>query len=70
MSVQQLVVGSPDAGRWIDVNHGGATPSRLASLRETCHLLVVLALLLCLTLALFASTSLIDAALRAVANVG
>jgi hypothetical protein len=69
MAVQQLVVGVPEGRSWADAHPDNPATAGHISLRETCHLLSVLALLLGVTLALLASTPLIDAALRMAANV-
>lgn len=68
MSVQQLVVGVPAGALWADTHPDNPAAGRIA-LRETCHLLLVLGLLLCVTLALLTSTALIDAVLRGVAGI-
>jgi hypothetical protein len=69
MSVQQLVVGVSDAASWADAHPDNPAAARRVSLRETCHLLSVLGLLLFVTLGLLTSTALVDAALRVVAGV-
>ena len=68
MSVQQLVVGVPTGASWADRQSDNPAAGRIA-LRETCHLLIILGLLLCVTLALFTSTALIDAVLRGVVGI-
>jgi hypothetical protein len=69
MAVQQLVVGVSEGRSWPDAHPDNPATAGRISLRETCHLLSVLALLLGVTLALLASVPLIDAALRIAANV-
>ena len=62
MSVQQLVVGVSDGASWADSYPDN--PAGRVSLREFCHLLFVVGLLLFVTLGLLTSTALIDAVLR------
>ena len=69
MSVQQLVVGVSDGASWADASPDNPAPAGRVSLRETCHLLSVLGLLLLVTLALLTSTSLIDSVLRMIAGI-
>jgi hypothetical protein len=68
MSVQQLVVGVSERVLW-GANPGVPSTEGHVSLGETCHLLLVLALLLCVTLALLTSTTLIDVVLQMVAGI-
>ncbi len=69
MPVQQLVVGASDGALWRDTHPDNPAAAGRIALRETCHLLLVLGLLLCVTLALFTSTALIDAVLRGVGGI-
>ena len=69
MSVQQLVVGMTADTNWIDTHPDTPPAAGRASLRETCHLLSVVGLLLFVTLGLLTSTALIDAALRLIAGI-
>jgi hypothetical protein len=69
MSVQQLVVGVCDAASWADAHPDNPAAARRVSWRETCHLLVVLCLLLFVTLGLLTSTALIDAVLRLITGI-
>jgi hypothetical protein len=69
MSVQQLVVGVSDGASWADAYPDNPAATGRISLRETCHLLFVIGLLLLVTLGLLTSTALIDAVLRMIAGV-
>jgi 4-hydroxybenzoate polyprenyltransferase len=70
MSLQQLVVGVSDGASWADTRPDNPTTAGAVSLRETLHLLFVILLLSCVTLALLTSTAVIDAVLRMVAGIG
>ena len=70
MSVQQLVVGVSDGPFWADAHPDNPATAGRVSLRETCHLLFVIGLLLLVTLGLLTSTALIDAVLRMIAGIG
>ncbi|HZY88584.1 MAG TPA: hypothetical protein VFE78_27425 [Gemmataceae bacterium] len=69
MSVQQLVVGPSADGAWAVAHPDHPAAAGRVSLRETCHLLFVIGLLLFVTLGLLTSTALIDAVLRMVAGI-
>ena len=69
MSAQQLVVGVSDDPPWADTHPDNPAVAACVSPRETCHLLLVFGLLLCVTLALLASTVPIDTLLRIVAGI-
>jgi hypothetical protein len=69
MSVQQLVVGGSDSASWADAHPDNPAAAGRVSLREICHLLFVIGLLLLLTLGLLTSTALIDAVMRVIAGI-
>jgi hypothetical protein len=69
MSVQQLVVGVSDGASWADAHPDNPPAAGRVTLRETCHLLFVIGLLLFVTIGLLTSTALIDAVLRLIAGI-